>query len=267
MRKDIAKVICERQRSGSRDKNPVSGFRRQFHPRMSACEDYEDFMDSHPSVESKTLRLGYEGRQFSDRLGAIAGLIRKNVGRKWDKVYSNLCKQVSPTGTVTEQHVHSHLKDFIVLDVLVNSSQELFMHSPYMGLVPLEDVVSGIDYYVCPLTGLIKKIKRKKKRVRKPQKSVEGFYREIEGECFIQMFGIWYRSYYAASLSSAIALGSSAQRAQQYVELAWENYMGYATNPNLWYNPRPWGNKQFTHHRQLNKKQLRKLELENKVNV
>jgi len=260
MRKDIAKVICERERSGSRDKNPVSGFRRQFHPRMSACEDYEDFMDSHPSVESKTLRLGYEGRQFSDRLGAIAGLIRKNVGRKWDKVYSNLCKQVSPTGTVTEQHVHSHLKDFIVLDALVNSSQELFMHSPYMGLIPLEDVVSGIDYYVCPTSGLIKKIKRRK-RVRKPRKGVEEFYREIDGECFIQMFGIWYRAHYTTSGPFALAL---APRAHQQLELAWSNLRGYTY---FGQGSRPWGNKKFTHHVQLNKKQLRKLKLENKVNV
>jgi hypothetical protein len=196
MRKDIKKVICEKERKGDRG----HGFHRNWKKmhRSRNAEDHEDvYMEEEfqPKHESLTKRLMGEKRQFSENLGAVRGLVRKALGKQWDDVYSELCKMVSPTGTNIERHVHQHLPDFIALKTRMNGDLiECYMFSDW---TPVD---TSHEFYVHPETrivcqsGYTKKNRRTywKDRVRALE---QRFCRET-ADPTVKLFrigGIWYR--------------------------------------------------------------------------
>jgi hypothetical protein len=164
MRRDIKKVICEDGRRG--DKSYSGGqkdFDGYFKYSRESDDRFEEFadLDCLPKQESMTKRLGWEMRSFSENLGALRGLVTKNVGKNWDKIYSDLCKIVSPTGSQVERHVHQHLGDFIEIDTRINSAGEIEVQKYSGSWEPLS--YAWVDYYVHPKTRCICRIKHKKK--------------------------------------------------------------------------------------------------------
>ena len=173
MRQDLAKVICEKERKGSRDyMGGTKGYEQEFRyrNREDRDEEYAD-LDCLPKQESMTRRLRAGGtRNFSENLGALRGLIAKNVGKNWDKLYSAICAQVSPTGTNLERHVHQHLPDFIYAKTRMGEhGVEVFTVPGSFddGWEPITKIQSWrrAAYYVHPVTRCIVKIKTTRKKV------------------------------------------------------------------------------------------------------
>ncbi len=163
MRNDIKKVICERERSGPRDYliGPDYDKRHKSARDMQNGEDEYPDLEDLPKQESMTARFGWDGmRDFSDRLGAIKGLVRKAEGKSWDKVYSQLCRQVSPTGTTTEQHVHQHLSQYICTKTRFDENGDVECLNWRGGTYVYPHQLSE-DYYVHPKTRLVVKVKRR----------------------------------------------------------------------------------------------------------
>ncbi len=160
MRPDLKKVICERERTGSRDyMGGNKGVEKDFRDRDSDSE--YPTLDCLPSGESMTKRLGYSKRSFSENLGALRGLIVKNVGKNWDKLYSQICRQVSPTGSNIERHVHQHLPDFIYMQTRIGpESGKVEVMRFLRHWEPLDELrYSRLDYYVHPKTRCIVRMK------------------------------------------------------------------------------------------------------------
>ncbi len=185
MRDDLKKVICEKERKGDRSyMGGVKGWEKDFRYRNrdDREEDFSD-LDCLPKQESMTRRLAWNKRNFSENLGAIRGLIAKNVGKNWDKLFSAICKQVSPTGTNIERHVHQHIPDFIEAKTRMGE-KGVEIHGYGDGLrfgrspswVPLAQLsYLRADYYVHPVTRCIVKFKHKKSdraRYRREPKAV-----------------------------------------------------------------------------------------------
>lgn len=106
MRYDMAKVVTERPRRGHGNKSAKTGRR--------LCKDDYD-ADDHGSVRhpvSRRRQYGWEHKQFSDLIGPLKGYLRKQVGRRWDDVYSELSRHLDKRSTSG-----SHIWDHVFMEV------------------------------------------------------------------------------------------------------------------------------------------------------
>ena len=100
MRKDMAKVIVERPRRGSRLKGNQKGRR---------VRDLDDL----PSRQSMhRVRRKFFMKELNENLSPLKRFLNKQVGRPWDKVYSEISQYLRPTSAV-QQHVRDHVRDFV----------------------------------------------------------------------------------------------------------------------------------------------------------
>jgi hypothetical protein len=100
MRKDMAKVIVERPRI------------KPWNARKGRRLDLEDL----PALEG--MRRGHawrgERKELNENLAPLRRYLAKQVGRPWDKVYSEIAAHLRVHSTV-QQHVRDHLGDFVAL--------------------------------------------------------------------------------------------------------------------------------------------------------
>jgi len=117
LRDDLTTLLCERERPRSWDHysnyRNVDKFERQYED-MYEFED-DEVIDpftgvSSGSRESMKFRYGYDKKDFGEHLSPLYGVVRKNVGRKWDKVYSEL-NAAFDRRSATGDHIFQHLWD------------------------------------------------------------------------------------------------------------------------------------------------------------
>lgn len=146
MRKDLNKQLCERERHGH-----DWHFRDVRHLRKVRGEDAEDVVGGRESMKHRHRLV--DTKQFNENLNPLWGVVRKNVGRPWDKVYSEFCT-VFDRRSVINQHILTHLfqvvatKTFERGGVIYVSSRRGFEQ-------PLSS--SNFEYYVHPRSGLLLK--------------------------------------------------------------------------------------------------------------
>src|SRR5688572_12164704 len=106
MRKDMSKVIVERPRSG----RAAAGLRRG-RTRALADDDGEPIR-----VKGAREPIGREQKtkQLNETLNPLKRYLASNVGRAWNKVFSEISEHLKPTSTV-QQHVRDHLEDFVAV--------------------------------------------------------------------------------------------------------------------------------------------------------
>lgn len=145
MRKDMSKVIVERPRTG----RAAAGLRPG---RTRALTDDDDEpirvkgAREPKGREQKTKRL-------NETLNPLKRYLASNVGRPWNKVYSEISAHLKPSSTV-QQHVRDHLEDFVAIKTRMKAGK--VMATPrFGGERPLEEHHSL--YYVHPRTGLLRK--------------------------------------------------------------------------------------------------------------
>lgn len=107
MRQDMGKVITERERHGSDRPNLKTGCSIHWKG-FDADYDLPRYQSSSPSRQ-----YGPEGaKEFTDVLGPLRRWVGKQVGRPWNKVYSEIC-QVIDKRKVTHAHVLDHLYNWV----------------------------------------------------------------------------------------------------------------------------------------------------------
>lgn len=91
------------------------------HPRHNAGELYREHRRrANREPEEALLKQGmrrpyFERKEFGEYFPPVKGYLRKNVGRPWDKVFSELSASLTGGGTVVD-HVKTHvLRDFVIL--------------------------------------------------------------------------------------------------------------------------------------------------------
>jgi hypothetical protein len=99
MREDMAKIIVERPRygggAGKRRKLPLE--ERPAHEGMGGPH-----------------RLAGAAKSLNENLSPLRRYLERQVGRPWDKVYSEIARNLRVDSTV-QQHVRAHLADFVAL--------------------------------------------------------------------------------------------------------------------------------------------------------
>jgi hypothetical protein len=173
MRSDMAKVIVERPRHGSRQKSR-KGYRKLW--QRLAPEDW-------PKSEGIFAHKG-KTKFFNEHLGPLRRYLQKQIGRPWNKVFSEICENLRVDSAV-QSHVRDHLNDYVETCVIEIDG------IPCNGTYPVgRPITRGYKlFYVCPRTGLLRANKHQRQQMaRTPIERIS-----VDESCeYRLMKGIWY---------------------------------------------------------------------------
>jgi len=105
MREDMYKVIVERPRRRKGGDATATRLRRD--------------LDGPTRLGT---RAGYGYRGLNENLAPLRRYLCAQVGRPWNKVFSEICAGIDRRNTV-QQHIHEHIRDFIAIDVGVRDDR------------------------------------------------------------------------------------------------------------------------------------------------
>ena len=145
MRDDMFKVIVERPRNVR--SNSYDG-------------DGRIYRNSADAPLKLGMKKGYGYRKhFNENLAPLKRFLEKQVGRPWDKVYSEIRAVIDARSTM-KHHILQHLDDFVAIhtqwkaDANGNPGDgEIWGTWRYGGMVPLKELRIGL--YVHPQMGLL----------------------------------------------------------------------------------------------------------------
>jgi len=151
----MAKVIVERPRYGSRMRSrPTKGYNGKL---------WELGHDGLPRREGIRRPYGYDRKMFNEHLGPLRRYLLSNVGRPWDKVFSEICAHIS-RNSVVQDHVRDHVFDYVEINVIeidgVPCSKEARVYGSPLNEFPWRRPL----LYVCPRTGLLRRVKGRASR-------------------------------------------------------------------------------------------------------
>lgn len=191
MRKDMYKVIVERPRRGG-------GYRSEIPMPVD--------LDDSPRQEGLKRRHRSQ-KWLNENLRPLERYLAAQVGRPWDKVYSEICAGIDRRNTV-QQHVHQHLEDFVAMKVMRRDG--ILVAVRRWGRLQAIADAWGPAFYVDPDSGLLRINKGKtaalREAKRRRQRSAAlryGGHREdlrwIDDQWQLHRIrGLWYRVEVAA---------------------------------------------------------------------
>ena len=141
MRNDMAKVVTERLRRGHG--NPSKKWGRRL-------EKNEYDADDHGPTRASIARhhqYGWNSKEFSDLLGPLRRYLRKQVGRPWNKVWSEISRTLD-NRSLSGQHIFDHIRWEVEQNARLGANGSVY-HDRWSGAV----AVSGL--YVHPVTRLL----------------------------------------------------------------------------------------------------------------
>lgn len=163
MRSDMAKVLVERPRHGSRDRGlTVKGYRKRLDRSFAAGDG--------PPVREGMKRLHGGTKFFNEHLGPLRRYVQSQVGRPWDKIYSEICERVD-RGNVVQKHILTHLFDYVQTRAVLIDGEPCWGEPGYWYGRPLRELHYRNLWYVCPKSGILKRVPpgRKRQPTRRPK--------------------------------------------------------------------------------------------------
>lgn len=112
MRNDMHKVVTERPRVfGGCDRKKL--FDRANSPREREYIRHIK-VDMRPAKESMTIRHRYwwGGKVLRDHIRPLERYLKSQVGRKWNDVWSDICKVLKGNG-LQASHIKDHVKSYV----------------------------------------------------------------------------------------------------------------------------------------------------------
>jgi hypothetical protein len=159
MRADMAKVIVERPRKKGCAWHKPKGYQRRL-------RRYGE--DGPPAREG--IKACWQGRTkyLNEHLGPLRRYLDKQVGRPWDKVFSEICAHIDRNSAV-QDHVRDHVEDYVTVHVLLIDGVPCNGEGGWHYGQPLHQLRYR-PWYVCPRTGLLRRVKvASRKRQRRPK--------------------------------------------------------------------------------------------------
>jgi|HubBroStandDraft_3_1064219.scaffolds.fasta_scaffold180203_2 hypothetical protein len=180
MRSDMHKVIVERPRMlRSKWKNRKTALRLSESQRAHAIAEAEDYDGGSPRASSAR-----HEKHLNENLAPLRRYLRRQVGRPWDKVYSEICRTID-TRSAVGLHVLQHVEGFIALDTFLENGR-IYERGWYH---PSE--VQGL--YVHPLTGIVRLAKRRPSTLKRSELNLVAVSETLEYE---KIDGLWFQMEY-----------------------------------------------------------------------
>lgn len=185
MRQDMYKVIVERPRRKGWDADNDRHISKQ-RLRHLVQEDYND-----EELELGQIDRLWKTKKLNENLAPLVRFLRKNVGRPWDEVYSELRENLRLDSAV-QYHVVQHLRHFVHLDVVIHGDGHIYRDhgSWHYGEIPL-DVPSrifrgGTTFYVHPKTKFLCLSPAKGKKLLTRENAEKKLYAHVQVNKFLQ---------------------------------------------------------------------------------
>jgi len=233
----FSKLLTEQERSNSGAKSAKWGQRLKYDP----DSEYEDQPRRASSSRHQQERWTGEDKNLTDVLGPLRGYLRKNLGRPWDDVYSELCTGLDRR-SVSGLHVFSHLWQYVDKNCWIGAKTGKVYTDSNRGPQTVD------EFYVHPWTGLLCEVPRRRRRWwmadTKPEPVTE--IKLDEGKSYKQIEGIWYYTEW-----TRIKLWRRRDNCPEHWKESWK-----------WEQVE---DQVFQKKRQLGKKELKKLKLRNTV--
>lgn len=216
MRHDIAKLICERPRTGGGGRLDKA-YRWEFAWSRLVQEGREE--DS-PLRESIRKKWSPDRKEFSDYLAPIKGFLRKSIGRPWDDVWSEISSRLS-IGSTTQRHVLGHVEDYVEKNAFEHEDGSITDYRGY-GVRSFR----GPSLYVCPRTGILKEAPEQPRNrfVHRPSVPLVRFHR---------IGGLWFEITFSEVpvVGHGWAVGgqvfSSHERLEEWLAANYDFYRGH----------------------------------------
>jgi hypothetical protein len=137
----MAKVVTERPRSGHG--NPSRKWGRRLNPN-------EFDLDDHGTARAPIARQRQytNWKTFSDLLGPLRRYLRKQVGRPWDKVWSEITQSLD-SRSLTGQHIFDHIRWEVEQEAWIAENGRVYRSRRWRANAPVEGL------YVHPRTRLL----------------------------------------------------------------------------------------------------------------
>lgn len=196
MREDIAKKLCERPRFGGGGKYQLRSERRK-----AKNERNWDSLPKKESMKRPNIK-GWNGKYLNEYFPPLLGFLKKNVGRPWDKVFSEICQYLNPTSTV-QKHVFDHLlRDFVETKPFFKKGSKIPYRSDfaYSNRGANDGLYEVRSFYVDP-HGLLKDNDGDKARKRRARERKKGLRQDVrvpinDMEEYRRINGLWFHVWY-----------------------------------------------------------------------
>lgn len=142
MREDMFKVIVERPRHASR----MGTYARN---RLSGDDD----LPVKIGVRRHAALAGRRDKGLNENLRPLARYLEKQVGRPWNKIYSEMSETLDRGHTV-KAHVHQHIDDFVARRVSIGRDGTWMCAGPHFRVTRAAPWPQR--FYVDPRDGLLK---------------------------------------------------------------------------------------------------------------
>ena len=188
MRKDMEKLLCERPRVGGGHAN--AGRRAKVNKAKIRRDDegFDCHAPTQETMKAQWKRGSSETKSLNENLAPLFRFLHSQVGRPWDKVYSDIKAHVR-FDKATQYHILQHLWGYVELNpIMVDGKPHTY---GYNGLSPLGRFGIFDSLYVCPKSGLLKATPNRPKKKADPKPITKA---TIDGQRFDLIDGIWYRT-------------------------------------------------------------------------
>lgn len=112
MRPDFVKLLTERGKYHKR-KNRTQERRLKSRAMSGFVTDEDDDYAGEP-IRAKMRNLRCSRADFNDFLSPLWNFLQRSVGRKWDEVWSEICK-IAPTWTTQGDHLREHTRQYVTM--------------------------------------------------------------------------------------------------------------------------------------------------------
>jgi hypothetical protein len=184
MRKDMKKVIIDRGRLGTAAKRNRSCNKINIHD-LDENGDYDPQYPSKisPMKEAQFVE-GYDTKQQAELMGPVLKYLRKQVGRLWDDVWSEICEN---NKDFMGDHLKRHIQWEVSTKTYMEDGQIMCGEIHY----PIRDSWGRSQFYVHPETEILCVTKDSSKKNYSSQFKYKIL--EMDGQEYYKDDDIWYR--------------------------------------------------------------------------
>lgn len=153
MRDDFPSLLCTKARLGGvRENEDIRDLRRQ--------KFNEDSMGPRRLGMKPKMKRFRDRKVLNEHLNPLKRFLKKQVGRKWNDVYSEI-KTANPSDTAVSSHVFEHLFQYVTIDPIIDSeTNKVYCREAYGGY--RSQIYAG-RYYV-DTNGFLREPKAKRSR-------------------------------------------------------------------------------------------------------
>lgn len=163
MRSDMSRVVTEKPRRGSVARSKKHG-RRLTRDEVIAEHDAivvgsaDDGAPMQVAAQRAKMarhsQYGWDAKEFSDLLGPLRKYLRKQVGRPWDKIYSEMNQSLDKR-TVSGLHIWDHVLLEVETHTYLGADGKTVYPCPKFQWVDARKETPIAGLYVHPRTGLL----------------------------------------------------------------------------------------------------------------